>query len=268
MRYHGGKWRIAPWIVSHFPEHRTYVEPYGGGASVLLRKRRSFAEVYNDIDGEVVNLFRVLRHPEKSLLLLGAVALTPFAREEFESSLEGDPDPVELARRLLVRSQMGYGSDAACGRVTGFRANIRRRGSVPAHDWARLPGALAEVVERLRGVVVEARPALQILTTHDSPQTLHYVDPPYLGDARSDRRRGHRSYRHDMAGETEHRELAALLRSLAGAVVVSGYAHPLYEEIYSGWHRVEKATHADGARKAVEVLWMNFEPTVNRELFA
>lgn len=245
MRYHGGKWRVAPWIVSHFPEHRAYVEPYGGGASVLLRKRRSFAEVYNDVDGEVVNLFQVLRHPEKSLLLLGAVTLTPFARAEFEASLEGHPDPVERARR----------------------ANSRRRGSVPAHDWARLPGALAGVVERLRGVVIEARPALQVLTAHDSPQTLHYVDPPYLGEARSDRRRGHRSYRHDMAGEVEHRELAAALRGLAGAVVVSGYPHQLYEELYAGWHRAEKATHADGARKAVEVLWMNFEPKLNRELF-
>src|SRR5690606_6837914 len=93
IRYHGGKWRIAPWIISHFPEHRVYVEPFGGGGSVLLRKPRSYAEVYNDLDGEIVNLFRVARDCGDELIR--SVELTPFARDEFMLAYEETEDPIE-----------------------------------------------------------------------------------------------------------------------------------------------------------------------------
>ena len=113
LRWHGGKWRLAPWIISHFPPHRSYVEPFGGAASVLLRKERSYGEVYNDLDDLVVNLFRVLRHPEWGGALLESLCLTPFSRIEFEQAIEpGEGDPIEAARRLIIRSFMGFGSNA------------------------------------------------------------------------------------------------------------------------------------------------------------
>jgi len=104
LRYHGGKWRLASWIISHFPPHRVYVEPFGGAASVLLRKPRSYAEVYNDMDGEIVNVFRVLRDPARARELERVLRLTPFAREEFELSYIRDEDPIEQARRTIVRA--------------------------------------------------------------------------------------------------------------------------------------------------------------------
>ena len=261
LRYHGGKWRLAPWIVSHFPPHRVYVEPYGGAASVLLRKPRAYAEVYNDLDGAVVSLFRVLRDDEQRERLANAVAFTPFAREEFDAAYEAANDPVEGALRLLVRSHMGFGTAAMRATVagrpqrTGFRANTTRSGTTPATDWAGLPDAIRAVGQRLAGVVVEHRSALQVIRTHDRATTLHYVDPPYPHATRTDSAR--RNYRHEMTDD-DHRALAATLRGLRGMVVLSGYACDLYERaLYPDWRRVEKKTHADGARDRAEVLWLN-----------
>lgn len=126
IRYHGGKFRMATWIISHFPVHRCYVEPFGGAASVLLKKEPSEAEVYNDLDGDVVNLFRVLRDPATSQALITACALTPYSREEFTHAYEHSEDPVERARRLVVRATMGFGSAGATKGNTGFRLDTRR----------------------------------------------------------------------------------------------------------------------------------------------
>lgn len=261
LRYHGGKWRLAPWIIGHFPEHRTYVEPFGGAASVLLRKPRSYAEVYNDLDGEVVNLFRVLRDPTDAARLREVVSLTPFAREEFDLTFEGTDDPVESARRLLLRSHAGFGTAAMRSIVggrpqrTGFRGNTTRSGTTPAGDWAGMSGVLADTIERFAGVVIENRPAVKVIEAHDGPDTLHYVDPPYPHSTRSNS--GRNNYRHEMT-DADHSHLATCLRAAEGAVVLSGYACDLYDrELYHDWYRVERATHADGARDRVEVLWLN-----------
>ena len=172
LRYHGGKWILAPWIIAHFPKHRVYTEPYGGGGSVLIRKPRSYAEVYNDLDGEVVNLFRIAR--DRGDELRKALRLTPFARDEYENSQRDVPCPLERARRMVVASFMGFGSDALkCGSRTGFRSNSNRGGSMPAHDWANYPDALEWIQARLQAVVIENRPALEIMACHDSPTTLH-----------------------------------------------------------------------------------------------
>lgn len=116
LRYHGGKWRLAPWIIQHFPPHRTYVEPYGGAASVLMRKPRSYAEVYNDLDGEVCSLFRVLREPASAVELRRLVALTPFARDEFALSYVPSPDPIEYGARK--RTEVLWLNPAAADRVS------------------------------------------------------------------------------------------------------------------------------------------------------
>lgn len=233
-----------------FPEHRCYVEPYGGGGSVLLRKERSYAEVYNDLDGEIVNLFRVARDsgPELARLL----ELTPFARDEFKLSYEATNDPVEQARRTLVRSFMGFGSNSH-NKATGFRSNSNRSRTTPAHDWMNYPKALHLTIERLQGVVIENAPALSILPTHDSETTLFYVDPPYLPETRD----AGTDYRHEMTDQ-DHRDMASALHRLKGMVVVSGYACDLYDnELFRSWERFERASLADGARKRTEILWVN-----------
>jgi DNA adenine methylase len=255
VRWHGGKWRLAPWIISHFPPHRIYVEPYGGGASVLLRKQRSYAEVYNDLDGRIVNLFRVLRDERTAAQLLHALELTPFARDEFEGAYSGERacagDSVERARRLLVICFQGFGSNAH-GRKSGFRSNSNRSGTTPAHDWRNFPSALPRIVERLQGCVIENRPALEVMAQHDGLDTLHYLDPPYLPATRD---RGV-DYDHEMTRE-DHLALLAAARGVRGMVAISGYGSALYDEALVGWARVERPTYADGARPRVECLWLS-----------
>lgn len=257
LRWHGGKWILAPWIISHFPKHRVYCEPFGGAASVLIRKERSYAEIYNDLDDDVVNLFRVLRSTRADELL-DWIAHTPFSRTEFKCAYEDSDDPVEKARRLIIRSFMGFGSDGHNGaRPTGFRANSNRSGTTPAHDWAGYHEALELIIWRLEGVVVENRPAIDVMAQCDGEDTLHYVDPPYVWETRSKAKNSSRkNYRHELSN-ADHEKLLNFLAGLKGMVVLSGYPHPLYDDILSGWGRVEKKALADGARERTEVLWMN-----------
>lgn len=252
LRWHGGKWRLAPWIISHFPEHRCYVEPFGGAASVLMRKPRSYAEVYNDLDGEVVNLFRVVRDCGEELRR--RLYLTPYSRVDFSESYEVVDDPIEQALHTVVRSFMGFGSNSH-NKATGFRSNSKRSGTTPSHDWANYPECLAVIIERLRGVVIENRNAMEVMATHDAPKTLHYVDPPYVADTRD---KGG-DYRFEMT-DADHASLAEFLRGCAGMVVVSGYDCPLYAELYQGWRVEKRLAMADGAREREETLW--FSPSV------
>lgn len=263
LRYHGGKWRLAPWIISFFPAHRVYVEPFGGAASVLLRKPRTYAEVYNDLDGEIVNLFRVAR--DRGSELVRAVELTPYSRADFEESFLPSDDPLERARRTAVRSFMGFGGNLTrpnrdqSPQRTGFRtySSVRRR-STPCGDWHNWPAGLADIIERLRGVIIEHRDASEVIHAHDAPATLHYVDPPYVQSTRSyDCGGSHRGYRHEMSDD-DHRRLAEQLHGVGGRVVLSGYACDLYDlELYRDWERHERPHLADGARKRTEVLWLN-----------
>jgi DNA adenine methylase len=260
LRWHGGKWRLAPWIISHFPPHRVYVEPFGGAASVL-RKGRSYAEVWNDLDGELVNMFRVLRDPTAAVRLVDAVSLTPYARDEFECSYEAADEPVEMARRFIARSHMGFGSNSATqesARGTGFRANSNRSGSTPAHDWMRLPPVIVSTAERFRGVTLENRPVARVIEHQDGAGTLFYVDPPYLHETRSRENPycAKHLYRYELSRD-DHAALLQQLDSVAGMVVLSGYPDELYDDLLPGWGRVETAAMADGARERREVLWLN-----------
>ena len=256
VRYHGGKWMLAPWIIGHFPAHRVYVEPFGGGASVLLRKARSYAEVYNDLDWEIVNLFKVVRDQGEELRR--ALELTPFSRVELENAYADGDTPLEQARRTIIRAYMGFGSNSMKltndGRRErmGFRANSNKSGSTPAADWRWYPASLGPTIERLRGVVIENTDATDLLRDHDSEQTLFYVDPPYVAATRG---KGH-DYRHEMT-EEQHTALLACLRARKGYVIVSGYASELYDDMLRDWRRVTKETFADGAASRTEVLWIS-----------
>lgn len=258
LRWHGGKWILAPWIISHFPKHRVYVEPFGGAGSVLMRKEPAYAEIWNDLDGEVVNLFRVLRSTDAGELVR-RLRLTPFARAEFAAAYESSADAIERASNLVIRSFMGFGSNGH-NRLTGFRANSNRSGTTPAHDWVNYPDSLETVIARLRGVTVECKDACAVMAQHDGIETLHYVDPPYVMETRADMGA---DYAHEM-DTGDHARLLAFLCGLSGMVVLSGYPSASYDAALTGWRRVEREALADGAAKRTEVLWIN--PAASRAI--
>jgi len=176
--------------------------------------------------------------------------LKPLEKERLAES-------IERARRTILRSFAGFGSAATNAQhATGFRANSNRSGTTPAHDWAHYPAHVRSFTERLRGVVIENRPAAEIIRQHDAPDALHYVDPPYPHSTRN-MQRGNAAYACEMSDD-DHRELARTLRDCLGVVVISGYPCELYDtELYPDWYRFERAHFADGARRRIEVLWVS-----------
>lgn len=259
LRYHGGKYRIAEWVIGHFPSHRVYVEPFGGAAGVLIQKPPVSAEVYNDLDGEIVNVFRVLRDPETAERLAELCRLTPYARAEFDLSQEPTSDPVEQARRTLLRAWASFGSAGATRGNSGMRTFTRPDSSYlgVAHAWARIADAIPDFCDRFRNVVIENRPAIEVMQQHDSRQTLHYVDPPYLPETRS--QGSSRYYRHEMSID-EHEALLETLVGLQGFVVVSGYDSTLYNNRLAGWRRVALSTSGSsrfGSVQRTECLWLS-----------
>ena len=264
LRYFGGKYRLAGWILSHLPSHTTYVEPFLGAGSVFFAKSRAPREVLNDLDDEIVNLFRVLRDRSMAEDLRFALQHTPYARSEWR--LAGElPDislePVERARRALMRSFMGFGADAFhLGTGTGFRGDSKRTSTIPAHDWANWPQYITTFCERLSGVIIENTDALKLMPAHDGPETLFYVDPPYVhstrGGVRNSTQRPRHQYRHEM-DDAAHVQLAETLQSLKGMVVLSGHPSSLYEELYPNWYRIERSHLIESAAKRVEALWLN-----------
>lgn len=258
LRYHGGKYRLSKWLYNFFPKHTTYVEPFGGAASVLLRKERSHGEVYNDLDQDIFNLFQVLRNKEDAERLTELCYLTPYSRDEFKLAYECTDDPIERARRTIVRSAMGFGSGAASGHLTGFRCEASRKYSTSAHCWQKYPPILHYIHERLQGVNIENRPAIDCMMKHDSDETLHYPDPPYLPGTRKLNSSGS-VYRHEMS-ERDHEQLLITLKSLKGSVVLSGYQSDLYSDHLSGWKLETKQSRISAGRGTglrTECVWLN-----------
>ena len=252
LRYHGGKFRLAPWNLSHFPTHNHYVEVFGGGASVLLCKPPSKIETYNDIDHAVVTFFRVLRECPNELIRV--LELTPWSREELKLSRRPADDELETARRLFVGAWQGRGK-ATAQWSTGWRYEVLPIRGVRAYaDAIEATANLRLVAERLRRVQIECDDWRNVLARYDSPATLFYLDPPYLASVRSDRWHN-KAYRHEMT-DGDHRDLSGLLAGIEGMAVVSGYPSMLYDELYAGWVRFMKRTQADiGA--TVECLWVS-----------
>ncbi|MFC8873194.1 DNA adenine methylase [Streptomyces ardesiacus] len=276
--YYGAKGRLAPWIVGHMPrEHRVYVEPFAGSAAVLFARPRPAAhEILNDLDGNVVTFFRVLRDREQELVR--ALTLTPYSREEYRAAdLEASSnlDDLERARRFFVRAAQSFN---ACGAAAGKRAswsNGMRRGSSQATTVADLVDRLYAAAARLRKVVIENRPAADVIALYDGPDVVMYCDPPYLDSTRTGLR-AHRQgdYVHDTNTEADHRELAEVLHGCRSAVLLSGYASPLYDELYGDWDRVEVAVQRPTTNRrghtgtaGVEVVWSNRPLARQAELF-
>lgn len=249
LRYIGGKWQIAEWIISQFPAHDNYVEPFCGAASVFFRKHPSPIEVINDRSGDVVNFFQVLR--EDTDALIRAVDLTPFSREEYDRAYEPADEPLERARRFYVRSWQSFSGHA--GYKTGWRhqKNIHSRGTSLTREWKRMDG-LYRSAARLKHALIEHDDALAVIQRYDTPKTLFYLDPPYVLGTRSNRRR----YAHEMTDD-DHRLLAEALHAAQGMVILSGYAGDLYEELYADWKMLTKSTTTNGNSTAVECLWLS-----------
>lgn len=269
LRYHGGKWRAADKIIPLMPPHMTYVEPFGGGGSILLRKQRSRHEVYNDLDGDIVNVFRVLQHKERAKQLIALLRLTPFSRDEFKLACEETMCPIERARRTIIRSMMGFSSAGATKSSTGFRSLDRIDGrSNSAAQWNNLPDHLNIITERLGGVIIENESAIDLIKRLDNKDVLHYVDPPYLPSTRSSMKTGSTYYRHEMA-ENDHLELIELLQAVDGKVLLSGYDSDLYNDTLSDWEKVSFQSRAASSKGTVtrsECVWI--KPGSQNGLFA
>lgn len=256
LRYHGGKFRLAPWIIERFPPHRSYVEPFAGAASVFFQKPRSPCEVINEIDDRIVGVFQVLRDPAASAELRRRLELTPFSRAEFEWAYGPSVDEIDAAHKALILSFMGQGSDGITrGYRTGFRCRASEERQTAAHEWANWPAQVPFFLSRLQGVLVESCDALKLIPRLDSPDTLFYCDPPYVLSTRSAARSRH-GYRHEMT-DAQHVALAEVLHACRGMVLLSGYPSPLYEQLYADWTWESRDARADNNRPRTEVLWMN-----------
>lgn len=244
LRYYGGKHRSANWIMSHFPPHYTYVEPFGGAAGVLLQKEPAYFEVYNDLDSNVVTFFRVLRKRENDLIR--AIEYTPWSRDELKLAYELASDELEIARRFYIRCWQSFGH-----LYGGWRYQHSDNGYSIIEQWNDTK-YLHQIADRLKKVQIENDEALKIIDRYDTPRTLFYIDPPYVHDARY-RKNG---YLHEMTNE-QHCHLATKLNGVEGMAIISGYHSELYDNIYRGWHVVEKTTSTNGNVSNTEVLWLS-----------
>jgi DNA adenine methylase len=261
LRYHGGKWQAADWIIQHLPPHRIYVEPYCGAASVFMRKEPSFAEVINDRNDDIVNLFRVLRDPRKAKRLAEQISNTPWARTEFWAAYDAADSrcTIERARRMIVRSYMAFGTTGQRKNRSGFRGTGERKNRTGINDWVNYPDSLRAVTSRLRGVLIENRDALEVIKQQDDEQTLFYCDPPYVHSTRTAIRwpsDNNKCYEHEMK-DADHEAMSEALHACQGMVVLSGYHSKLYDRLFKDWQHFEKKCIADGAKWRTEVLWLN-----------
>ena len=262
LRWYGGKWRIADWLISLMPPHGVYVEPFAGSFSVGIRKPRARVEVLNDRDERLVNVFRVLRDSVQAARLHELLKLTPYSYCEYMQARERSDDPVEDARRMLVLGAQSHGASGAAGKLSGWRRGSREaqgeRGSGGtansyAREWVNLRDQVYAWVNRLAGVYIECDEALSVVDRWNASDTLFYVDPPYLHSTRTG---SGAVYRYEMT-DADHVELAQRLSACRAMVMVSGYPSGLYEDLYAGWRRHEFATRADNNVRRIECVWLN-----------
>ncbi len=256
LKYPGAKWRIADWIVDKIPEHHSYIEPFFGSGAILFNKAKSNIETINDLDGDVVNLFRVVRERPKELAR--AIHLTPYAREEYDQAFipVPDTDDVERARIMLVKHWQGHGFRTGAYKA-GWKNDLQgRERSYVTLCWNRLPNWILAVTERLKDVQIENRPALEVIERFNFPNVLIYADPPYVWSTRTGK-----NYAHEMT-DADHEKLLKALLQHKGAVMLSGYDSEMYNDYLFAWHCEKLETFAEHARPRTEKLWMNFTPKI------
>jgi DNA adenine methylase len=257
--WYGGKFSHLDWLLPLLPAAHHFCEPFAGSAAVLINRAPAPVETYNDIDGEVVNFFRVLR--DDTELLARQIGLTPFSREEFYHAVT-DPGrkltDLERARRFFVRARQartGLAQTATLGRWANCKNTSRSGMSGVISRWLGGIEGLDDIGARLLRVQIENRPAVDVIRLYDSPETLFYCDPPYLHSTRGDSK----AYGFEM-DEEQHHDLAAALHRIVGKAAISGYRCDLMDRIYKGWRRVdadEKHCHSIKQLRQ-ESVWMNY----------
>jgi DNA adenine methylase len=261
--WYGGKANYAGWLIERFPEHVRYVEPFGGAGHVLSAKQPSTFEVFNDLDGRIVNFFRVLRDHESFERLQLMIELSPYARQEFAEVIDTSlcEDPVENARRFFVlmrQARGGLGMSKVTSRAWAVSKRVRRKMPEAVSKYLSAIDGLPDVHERLREVTIEHLPALEVIDKYDDKDTFSYLDPSYLPETRHGQKAS--TYGCEMTYE-DHEALLARILSVKGKVMISGYASDLYDSKLAGWRRDTKEVKAQAAnsgQRRVEVVWMNY----------
>lgn len=250
LRYPGGKARIADWIISHFPPHEVYCEPFFGSGAVFFRKAPIRIETINDINGDVVNLFRVCRdYPEE---LARLVEFTPYSRAEYKASFKPTEDVIERARRTLIQYHQSFGVTAR--ESSGWRNSQASTGPSDAQAWNKVPELIVSACKRLKYAQIENSDAFTLIKRYDNPDTLLYLDPPYPLELREKN-----MYRNEMTRE-QHEELLSLVKKSKSKIILSSYANELYDAELASWATAEKCCTAQMGRKRTEKIYMNFQP--------
>lgn len=256
LKYPGGKWRISEWIIEHFPEHKVYCEPFFGSGAVFFNKSPSYLETINDIDGNIVNLFKVCReYPEE---LAAAINLTPFSRDEFVACADLDfpfgyntADQVERARKTLVRYHQSFG--ASNSSKNSWRNVQTAGGPRCATMWNCLPEIIINCCQRLKEAQIENIDALSLIARYNDENTLLYLDPPYLQGLRK-----RNMYAHEYSDE-QHKLLLQMIKTSKSKIIISGYDNELYNKELDGWETDRIETTAQKGLHRTEKIWMNYE---------
>lgn len=252
LRYPGSKQRIAPWIIEQMPKHHSYLEPYFGGGAILFNKEPSRIETINDLDDDVVNLFRTIREHREELI--EAVVMTPYARSEYDGAFPYNPEElsnVDRAKNFLIRSGMGYGFRLYDN--VGWKRDIAAREAAYAvRYWNQLPEIIINVAQRLKMVQIEHKPAVELIKAFNHDNVLVYADPPYVMSTRT-----RRQYTHEMTDQ-DHVELLETLLLHTGPVMLSGYDNDIYNDYLQGWRKISTPARAENSLPRTEVLWMNY----------
>ena len=259
MKYPGSKWSIAKWIIGFFPDHHSYLEPFFGSGAVLFNKPRSNIETVNDLDGNVVNLFEWIRKdPER---LAHEIYYTPYARQVYEDAFNTIPEDIlEKAVNFYIRLNMVQGFRTS-GEKVGWKNDVQgRERAYASQDWCNLPEKILQAAERLRGVQIECKPAVDIIQRFNHPNVLIYNDPPYVLGTRHGKQ-----YRYELDDKGQNVLIDVLLEH-KGPVILSGYDNELYNNRLQGWHKEYTTCYSQVCSKKREVLWMNYEPVKQMEL--
>lgn len=253
INYPGSKWRAAPMISQLMPEHHSYLEPFFGSGGVFFNKEPAPIETVNDVDGEIVNFFTVIReNPEE---LAAMIETTPYARQVYDDAHKIEVhSKIYRAYKFAVVSAMSFGFKT--NTKTGFKIDCGgRENSYAVKAWNALPEAVMQAATRLKNTQIENRPALDLIRRFNRDNVLMYLDPPYLLSTRNARGQ----YRHEMT-DTDHEELLQAVIHSRAKVMLSGYESPMYDDALKDWNRFEWNTYAQNATKRTECLWCNFEP--------
>jgi DNA adenine methylase len=257
LKYPGSKQTIASWIISHFPDtyrEMAYLEPYFGSGAVFFTKEPSVVETINDMDKNVINLFRQIR--EKPEELSHYIRFTPWARDEYLLSFEESDDGLEQARRFLVRAWMSIGGDGLT-RVNGMRIN-RKRNHMSAIFHEKLPEGVLDASYRLTHsregpVQIEHKDAIELINKCNHKNTLIYLDPPYVHETRKHKK----IYTHEYT-ESDHIRLLETIVSSSSKIVLSGYENDVYDDYLKEWHKDFRIDIDEAGNKRKETIWFNY----------